>query len=220
MIIDTNIDVTAKLAALKAAGVTSIGRYLNRLAPHEEKVVKPAEARIIRAAGLRLWLIYEIGGRPSGAEQGKLDGEWSRAYMPTVGAPAGASIAYTVDYDAPPADEPAIAAAFQAFRAVLTPLYRVNVYGSGAVCSAMIGAGAADAAFLSCAMGWRGSHAFANAGKWALRQHAPTTLCGIDCDVNDASGDFGDFVPFAPVAVPKAAPSGWLSSFLKKLGAA
>jgi len=43
-IIDTDCDVTDELPTLRAAGVTTIGRYLDRLGPDEEKVVKPAEA--------------------------------------------------------------------------------------------------------------------------------------------------------------------------------
>src|SRR4029077_21213702 len=87
-IIDTNHDVTAKPLALQAAGITTIGRYLNRLDPGEEKVIKPAEANAIAATGLRLFLIFEIGGRPSGGPQGDLDGRGGARYSPTVGAPA------------------------------------------------------------------------------------------------------------------------------------
>src|SRR5580704_4414604 len=133
-IIDTNRDVTAWLPALKAAGVTAIGRYLNRLDPGEEKVVKPTEARAIAACGLRLFLIFEIGGRPNGGAQGHLDGRWSAKYMAEVGAPAGAAIYYAVDYDAQADDMPGILAAFETFHAAVAAAgYRAGVYGSGDV---------------------------------------------------------------------------------------
>ena len=213
-IIDTNRDVTAQLPALQAAGVTTIGRYLNRLDPGEEKVIKPAEARAIAAAGLRLFLIFEIGGRPSGSAQGHLDGRWSATYMPTIGAPAGAAIYYAVDYDAQADDMPGILAAFATFHAaVVAAGYRAGVYGSGDVCTAVTAAGFATLSMLSCSVDWSGSEAYAASRQWALLQHTPRPLCGIDCDTDVANGDFGDFVPYS---VP--ARRGWLAWLKQKFG--
>jgi hypothetical protein len=221
-IIDTNHDVTAQLPALQAAGITTIGRYLNRLDPGEEKVIKPAEANAIAATGLRLFLIFEIGGRPSGGTQGDLDGRWSARYMPTVGAPAGAAVYYAVDYDAQADDLPAILAAFETFHAaVVAAGYRVGVYGSGDVCTAVTAAGFATLPMLSCSSDWSGSQSYAASRKWALLQHIPQTLCGIDCDPDVANGDFGDFVPFAaPFAGTDivSAKSGWLTWLHQKFG--
>lgn len=221
-IIDTNHDVTAQLPALQAVGVTTIGRYLNRLDPSEEKVIKTAEARAIAAAGLRLFLIFEIGGRPSGSAQGDLDGRWSATYMPTVGAPAGAAIYYAVDYDAQAEDMPGILAAFETFHAsVVAAGYRVGVYGSGDVCTAVTAASFATLPMLSCSVDWSGSQLYAASRQWVLLQHTPQTLCGIDCDTDIANGDFGDFVPFAaPLAAtnPNSVPAGrgWLAWLKQK----
>lgn len=223
-IIDTNRDVTAWLPALKVAGVTAIGRYLNRLDPGEEKVVKPAEARAIAACGLRLFLIFEIGGRPNGSAQGHLDGRWSAKYMSKVGAPAGAAIYYAVDYDARADDMPGILAAFETFHAaVVAAGYRAGVYGSGDVLTAVTAAGFATLPMLSCSLDWSGSQSYAASRKWVLLQHLPQTLCGVDCDADVANGDFGDFVPFA---IPPAgtdpnsvsAGRGWFTWLRQKLG--
>jgi hypothetical protein len=220
-IIDTNHDVTAQLAALKAAGITTIGRYLNRIDPAEEKVIKPAEAQAIAAAGLRLFLIFEIGGTPSGSAQGNLDGAWTASYVPTVGAPAGAAVYYAVDFDAQTADMPGILAAFQTFAtAVVAAGYRVGVYGSGDVCTAVTGAGYATLPMLSCSDRWSGSGAYEASKAWVLLQHKPQTICGIDCDPNDSNGDFGAFVPFAGQLVgaqPSSSP-GWMAWLKQKLG--
>src|SRR5579863_8465785 len=106
-IIDTNHDVTPHLPALKAAGVKSVIRYLSPINPKGEKCIKPAEAKAIAAAGLRLALVCEgwgdfaHGGISAGA--GQRDGEWCAQYAPTVGASAAACIYFAVDTDASPA---------------------------------------------------------------------------------------------------------------------
>jgi hypothetical protein len=76
--------------------------------------------------------------------------------------------------------------------------YRIGVYGSGNVLTAVLGAGLADLDWLSCSLGWGGSRAYVANKKPALAQHTPKTLCGIDCDPDDADGEFGEFAPFAP----------------------
>jgi hypothetical protein len=86
---------------------------------------------------------------------------------------------------------------FAAIRTALTPGFRVGVYGSGVVCAAVLDAGLADHAWLACSMGWTGSRDFLVSRRWALRQHLPTKIAGVPCDPNDASGEFGDFIPFA-----------------------
>lgn len=214
MIIDTNIDTTPHLPALKAAGVKTIIRYLDPINPKGEKCIKPAEAEAIAKAGLRLGLVCEgwgdfaHGGISAGA--GERDGEWCAKYAPTVGAREGAAIFYAVDVDAS-ADQikklvlPYFRCVFEAHRAVSNN-FRVGAYGSGNVLTATTAAdGLAALTWLSCSLGWGGSRAYLASGKMVLRQHPPSKIAGIGCDVDDANGDFGDFVPFASV-VPDAAP--------------
>jgi hypothetical protein len=86
-----------------------------------------------------------------------------------------------------------------AFKA-LAPNLRCGVYGSGAVCEAVMAAQLADFPWLSCSLGWSGSPAYFSSNRWVLRQHVPATIAGIDCDPDDANGDFGDFAPFAPAS--------------------
>ncbi len=218
MIMDTNRDVSAHVPALKAAGVGTVIRYLNPLAPAGEKCIKPAEARAIAAAGLRLALVCEGWGDFAhgaiSAGAGARDGEWCAHYAPTVGAPFGvgddgnaACIYYAVDVDADAGQIQKQVLPY--FRAARPPTvaagFRVGVYGSGAVCANVLAAGLAELAWLSCSLGWSGSRAFLAAGRWALRQHVPQLIGGLDCDPNEASGDCGDFIPFAapaPVAPP------------------
>ena len=60
--------------------------------------------------------------------------------------------------------------------------------------------GLADLSWLSCSTGWSGSKEYLASNRWALRQHLPQRIAGLDTDPNDANGDFGDFVPFAAAA--------------------
>lgn len=212
-IIDTNHDTTPHLPALSTAGVKTVIRYLSPINSHGEKCVKPAEAQAIAAAGLQLGLVCEGWGDFAhgaiSAGAGERDGEWCADYAPTVGAPAGACIYYAVDADAGPDQiRKLVLPYFRSIKArhdAAKIKYRSGVYGSGNVCAAVLAAGLADLSWLSCSMGWGGSRAYLAANGWALRQHVPATLCGIDSDADEANGDFGDFVPFAPTPQTMAA---------------
>lgn len=199
-IIDTNRNVTARLPALKADGIRSIGRYIAAGLTAEEKVVKAAEAHAIAQAGLRLFLIYEIGGRPSGLSVGERDGSFAASYAKTVGAPAGACLYYTVDYDAPASDMPAIMAAFRTFRGAVSPTFRVGAYASGYVCGQLFAAGLVEKRWLTCSRGFTGTRAAIAAGAYDILQAVPQATAGLDSDpdtLHIANGDIGDFVPFA-----------------------
>lgn len=200
MIIDTNNNVTTRLAAFKRAGVTSIGRYIASGLENEEKVIKPAEAKAIAAAGLRLFLIYEINGKPDGAADGKRDGEFALAWAKTLGAPKGAAIYYTVDYDASPADLMGIIEAFTAFKEALQGYYEVGCYGSGYICDQLDKRGLIKYRWLTMSEGFRGSRDAVAKGQYDMRQLIDRKVAGLDVDPDElhtAKADFGDFVPFA-----------------------
>ena len=211
-ILDTNVETTPHLTALKAAGIKSIIRYLSPINPSGEKCIKPAEAQAIAAAGLRLALVCEGWGDFAhgaiSAGAGERDGEWCARYAATVGAPDNAAVYFAVDADAGAAQIrklvlPYFASIDAAFKS-LAPNLRCGVYGSGAVCEAVMAAQLADFPWLSCSLGWFGSRTYLASNKWVLRQHVPATIAGIDCDPDDANGDFGDFVPFAPASPASA----------------
>ena len=204
-IIDTNHNTTPHLPALKAAGIKTIIRYLSPINPAGEKCIKPAEAHAIAATGLRLALVCEGWGDFAhgaiSAGAGERDGEWCAKYAPAVGAAEGACLYFAVDTDASAAQIrrlvlPYFGSIAMALAAA-SPRYRCGVYGGGAVCAGVTEAGLADRSWLSCSLGWSGSRDYLAANKWALRQHVPASVAGIDCDADDAAGDFGDFVPFA-----------------------
>jgi len=69
--------------------------------------------------------------------------------------------------------------------------YTIGIYGSGAVCTAMLNAGLAEYAWLSQSMGFNGSSTFTN---WNIKQGMPLTICGLNADPDDAHGEYGGFV--------------------------
>jgi hypothetical protein len=209
IIIDTPVDVTPKLPALKAAGVCSVFGYLSSINPHGEKCVTPARARAIAKAGLRLGLVHEGWGGAAGhggisKEDGERDGAFCHRIAATLGAPKGACVYFACDTDF---NDQKIAELvlpyFQAVKAAFADgFYRVGVYGSGAVCRAVTGAGLASLSWEAQSRGWTGYSAWLASA--SMVQGRQTRLDGLDADTDTAAGDIGDFVPF--VEEPNPAP--------------
>lgn len=241
-IIDTNRDTTRHLDALRAAGIETVIRYYAR--SMSSKVIRRAEARAIAKAGLRLGIVYEgAGDRLSAFSQdmGYRDAAFSRSHgAREIGQPAGSAVYFAVDFDASAAETRrailpyfrGVARAFEEPNGL--PVYRVGVYGSGAVCAAVLDAGLAELAWVSCSTGWSGYRAFVASGRWNLKQHLPVTIAGLDTDpddVNPARLDIGDFVPGAAtpsrtaevltasdaVDTHRATPASWLQHAMTRL---
>ena len=223
LILDTAQDVTAQLSALKALGYGTVIRYLTTNTA-SEKCIKPAEARAIAAAGMRLCLVFEIlGGVDNFANNdinlatGVEHAQFCLQYAPTVGAlpssagaGSGACIYFAIDTDATSTQIGALVLPYlHAIKTAMGNLYRVGVYGCGAVCQAALGAGYADLAWLANAMGWNGSRAFKATNRWVLCQSLPATVAGLDTDpdTRQPGADIGDFVPFAAAPAPQPAPA-------------
>jgi hypothetical protein len=206
-ILDTNHDVTLHLDALIAAGITTVIRYLSPINPDGEKCIKPDEAHAIASAGLRLGLVCEgwgdfaHGGISYGA--GERDGQWCVDYATKVGAPEKTCIYYAVDVDATTSQiNRLVIPYFQAIAiAHKGSNLRIGTYGSGTVIMNVVHRlEIADLGWLSCSLGWSGSRSYLETNKWAMRQHPPQIIAGLDTDPDDANGDIGDFIPFAPEA--------------------
>lgn len=228
MIFDTNHDVTPRLDQAKECGVTTIFRYLSPANPSGEKVVKPAEAHAMAAAGIRLGLVCEDWGdfahAAINAQTGTRDGAWCRKYAVTVGAPAGAAIYFAVDADANAEEiRDLVLPYFGRIEEVLQapsdlPLYRMGVYGSGAVCEAVQAEFPDVLTWLSCSLGWDDSRLFLARGTYTLFQKTPKRQFDIDTDPDLPNGqhvgvaaDIGDFMPFQ-VAAAAASPAGAAAS--------
>jgi hypothetical protein len=73
-IIDTNNETTSRLDELRDQGVECIIRYISTNTGGS-KVVKPAEARAIAAAGLKLALVFEVWGGVNNFAHDDIDGD-------------------------------------------------------------------------------------------------------------------------------------------------
>lgn len=214
-IIDTNHDTNARLPQLRAAGVETVIRYYMR--GGSSKVIRRPEVQAIGAAGMRLCIVYEgAGDRISAFSEdiGYRDAAHCRQYGKSeIGQPAGSAVYFAVDADFPAGLIKSNVIPY--FRGVAhafgegsgLPRYRVGVYGSGAVCEAMLDSGLAELTWVSCSSGWSGSKAFVASGRWNLRQSLPKLIAGLDCDPDEANpekSDIGAFVPGAAPAVQAA----------------
>lgn len=218
-IIDTNNETTSRLGELRNQGVECIIRYISTNTSGS-KVVKPAEARAIAAAGLKLALVFEVWGGVNNFAHDDIDGNsgtghgnFARDWAANVGAPDNTIIWFAIDTDCTAGQyAQRVRPYFQAARAALRGKYRIGVYGCGYVCSQAIADGLVDATWLTQSMGFNGSRAFRDSRRWTLLQGPETTLEGLSIDTNEANGDdYGAFVPFqapvtAPIPVPIPAP--------------
>jgi hypothetical protein len=213
IIIDTPIPLSAtQYAALKnSCSVGAVIRYLDRLDPNGAKTIKPAEARAAASVGMPIGLVFEIGGRPTGAAQGAADAAWSKAYVQTLGfaLDCGLSIPNAVDYDAPQSDLPGILDYFKAWTAGIAP-YRSGAYGSGYVLGSLWAAKLIVLRWISCSSAFDGTQAALKFGNYDMEQFLSPELDGIDVDTNRLrvpGFDFGARVPFAASSPIAAAPS-------------
>jgi len=205
LIIDVAEDVTARLEALKASGISTIFGYLSSINPNGGKCLTASRVRAIAAAGMRIGLVHEgwggLGGKGISAADGDRDGRYCRVQAPALGAPQHACIYFACDQDFTPQQiHTLVLPYFTAIRAAFAGSgYRVGVYGSGAVCSAMKAAGLADLTWQAQSRGWVGYGAWL--AKADMIQGTEQILAGLDVDTDIAQGDIGDFVPnFAEVA--------------------
>ncbi len=197
--IDASTPCTSAASCLKQAGLEFVGRYY-AVAAESWKVLTSAEAQALGAAGLRIVAVWESGS-PTQASyfshaQGVQDGQGARAQALALGQPAGTPVYFAVDYDAAASDiSGVITQYFEGLQAAFgtggAPFYAVGVYGSGAVCQAMLAAGLASRAWLAESTGWSGSSSFTG---WNIKQSATIQpVCGISVDNDVAEGDYGGF---------------------------
>jgi hypothetical protein len=215
-IIDTNNETTSRLDELRDQGVECVIRYISTNTSGS-KVVKPAEARAIAAVGLKLALVFEVWGGVNNFAHDDIDGDsgashgnFARQWAGNVGAPDNTIIWFAIDTDCTAGQyAQRVKPYFQAARAALQGKYRIGVYGCGYVCAQAIADGLVDATWLTQSMGFNGSRAFRDSGRWTMLQGPETTLEGLSIDTNETNGDdYGAFVPFQalPVTVPVSTP--------------
>ncbi|EPR12511.1 DUF1906 domain-containing protein [Ruminiclostridium papyrosolvens] len=185
--IDYTTQTTATQAkALKAAGYNFVCRYLVPESMAWKRLTK-TEAETLTNAGLNIVSVYEASanGALKGAIQGTNDGKAAYAEAKKVGQPTGSTIYFAVDFDAQPADYPAIYAYLTAAQAQI-PGYNVGVYGSYAICEIMYKRGIKYCwQTYAWSRGKRSQHANIYQYKNGQIVH------GINCDLNESFGNEG-----------------------------
>jgi Domain of unknown function (DUF1906) len=218
--IDTAEDTTAQIPHLLADNVVGVVRYLTENTA-SEKCIKPAEAKALGAAGIRLALVFESGGgapgqAPLSAVAGARDGSFVANYIPTLGAPPGLCVFFAADNDFSANQiTTEIIPYFRAIAAVANKVFTVGAYGSGNVCKATIAALYAVYAWLSGSLGWGGSHDYlaSKLPELVLVQDVEDTrLANMGVDTDYPLGDINlfSYIPFVPtpaVAAPAVAES-------------
>lgn len=217
MIIDYSV-ARPSIAALKAAGVTAVGRYLgwDSVPGHASigKNLLTAEAARLRDASIGIFLAFEYNPDAvlKGAAQGRADGELATAQLHALGAPPGMTVYFAVDFDigdyAPHSGDPRakLGAAAHYFDAIaaLKPAYQVGVYGGYWAVSRVLDAHLAAMAWQTT--GWSG-------GRWdpraVIRQEPGAPLAGTDLDQARLHTVHGpDFGQWPRPSKPSPAPGG------------
>lgn len=185
---------STSISCLLSEGIGFVGRYYSRTTQIPGKKLTASEAQLISNAGLLLVTVYEDGPTSYSyfsASRGTADAQGALQQAEAIGQPTGSAIYFTVDYDAASNEISGnITAYFNAIAETLKPTYRVGVYGSGSVCSAILEAGYADLAWLAQSTGWSGYSQFTN---WSIKQGPEQSVCGLNSDTDDAHGEFGAF---------------------------
>lgn len=180
---------------LKDNAYQFVGRYYSRTTKIDGKKLTRDEALTISQAGLQIVAVYEDG--PTNytyfsAARGTADAQGAIQQAAAVGQPAGTAIYFTVDYDAAASEIAGnITDYFKAINAAVGDQFIVGVYGSGATCQAILSAGLAKLAWLSCSTSWMGTKSFTN---WTIKQDNPKTIFGLNADPDQANEDLGGFV--------------------------
>lgn len=178
----TQLNATSA-ANLKKAGLTHVGRYINP----GWKQLTATEVAAIKAAGLKIFSIFERSGvSPIKSSyfttaQGHTDALDAYHLGMGIGQPEMESAIYfTVDYDAPDADLPAILAYFKEIKSVLKS-YKIGAYGKFSVLNYLYAHNAVDYYFQTVA--WSGNQRCNF--KHIYQYQVDKTLAGINVDYDE-----------------------------------
>ncbi|MFF2627213.1 glycoside hydrolase domain-containing protein [Kitasatospora griseola] len=209
----------ARAAALKAEGITYVGRYLTNpvvvVKPEDlpEKAIQEGELQTIANAGLRCFPIYQTYGRDASNFTyiaGRTAGQAAVNAAMDHGFQQGTRIYFAVDFDA--MDSDITSNVLPHFKGIQDAIaddgnrYRIGVYGPRNVCTRVARAGHSTASFVSdMSYGFSGNYGYPLPADWAYDQIVTRTVGtadgAINIDNNIASGrdtGQGSFDPGRP----------------------
>ncbi|MGK5627563.1 glycoside hydrolase domain-containing protein [Streptomyces sp. URMC 123] len=197
----------ARAKALKAEGITYVGRYLTNPSATKlpEKAIQPGELQVIAENGLRCFPIYQTYGRDAsdfGYAAGNAAGLAAVNAAQDHGFKNGARIFFAVDFDA--LDHEITNNVLPHFKGIQDAMansgnpYRIGVYGPRNVCTRVGEAGHSTASFVSdMSSGFSGNYGYPLPADWAYDQIVTRWVGSgdgaIEIDNNIASGrDIGE----------------------------
>jgi hypothetical protein len=199
--IDLPTDASDNLAELQGGRISFVARYYRDPASRWPPL-SPTEAQRLSALGLKIVTVWEWHSSDPAYftyATGYNDALSAERQARTVGQPPGSAIYFAVDFNA---RDSALYQVEQYFRGVYAglaaagggrPEYRIGVYGSGAVCATLKGAGLAQYAWLSGSTAWEGTSGYSG---WNIRQAAAGAKfahLSFNHDANEAKNDYGGF---------------------------
>ncbi|WP_329133422.1 DUF1906 domain-containing protein [Streptomyces sp. NBC_01476] len=225
----------ARAAALKAAGITYVGRYLTNPSATSlpEKAIQPGELQTIAAEGLRCFPIYQTYGRDASGfnyPAGNAAGFAAVNAAVDLGFKNGTRIFFSVDFDA--LDDDVTNNVLPHFKGIEDAMaisgnpYQIGVYGARNVCTRVSEAGHASASFVSdMSSGFSGNYGYPLPTNWAYDQIVTRTVGSgsgqIEIDNNITSGrDLGQNSFNPPRAVLPDVPfdGGFLNALHDDIG--
>jgi hypothetical protein len=195
--IDLANDTSNVLNELSGSRVDFVARYY-REPDSRWPPLSASEAQRLSSQGLKIVAVWESHSRTPAHFSyvyGYHDATSADRQARTIGQPAGSAIYFAVDYNVPSQSLPAIDDYFRGVTAGLAAAgggradYTVGVYGSGAVCDAVKGAGLARYTWLSNALAWNG----AGYQDWNIMQMGRSAELSFDHDADEARDDYGGF---------------------------
>lgn len=218
--LDTSENSRRYIKCLADNGISAIGRYYTRRRTNP-KILTAEEARLLSAAGIRIWAVYQNMHRTPddfSAAKGLSEARDALDYATNViHQPVGSGIYFSADFDVENRDlRAAIRPHFEAIAAAFAEAgspYKIGVYSSGAVCRDLLDRGLVQLTWLSQSAAFRGTPEFKASHRWNILQAMPVRkFCGFDDDIdpdtlNPDLGDFGGFLlPEAETESPQRAP--------------
>lgn len=186
------------VAAMRAAGVTGLSRYLSWADKRDtlHKVIHRPEYDALRADGFDVLLNWEYSARDwmGGASAGKAHAAEAVRQAKALGYPVGCAIPGSADFNMTSAEWGSAGRAYaQAYAAgIKAGGYIAGVYGPWDVLTWCQQLGGFGMFWQSMSTAWSGGR---NAKLWPgahLRQRRQTYIGGVDCDINDViQADYG-----------------------------
>lgn len=213
--VDIPTDASDVLGELQGSRLDFVARYYRDPASRWP-TLSPSEVQRLSALGMKIVPVWEWhSGDPTyfSYATGYNDALNVDRQAKSVGQPPGTAVYFAVDFNARGYELGQVDQYFRGIAAGLAaagggrPNYRVGVYGSGAVCAAVKGAGLAQYAWLTGATSWDGTVGYE---AWNIKQAGKGGRfpnLSFNHDANEAKGDYGGFqlANYANTATPAGA---------------